>query len=398
MLPRVKIYFESGALGSVIPSPDGVLGIVCSGAAVSGKFALATEYVIRKFEDLNDTLGITEANNANIVKLFNDFYSIAPAGTEVWLMAFANTVTMTDMLDKTQSYAKLLLQRANGRIRGIICSRTPGSGYTPTITNALDDDCNTALIKAQALGVYAEETLKAPIFVLIEGKSYSGVVASLNDNTSAAYNRANIFIGNNTNDATSSCIGVLAGRIASIPVQRNVGRVKDGPCISDQAYIGSAKVEASDPESVHDKGYITLRNYVGRAGYFFTDDVLATAVSDDYRSITARRTIDKAYRIGYDTLLSELLDEIPVNDDGTMQPAMAKIWEGKVENAIALQMTANRELSADVTNPKDRGVQCFIDTTQNVVSTSRVVARVRVKPFGYSRYVDCYIGFKTVVS
>ena len=59
-------------------------------------------------------------------------------------------------------------------------------------------------------------------------------------------------------------------------------------------------------------------------------------------------------------------------------------------------MTANGELSADVTNPKDRGVQCFIDPTQNIVSTSRINIKVRVRPFGYGRYIDVYLGFKTV--
>ena len=141
---------------------------------------------------------------------------------------------------------------------------------------------------------------------------------------------------------------------------------------------------------------MTLRTFVGRSGYFFSDDLLCTKVTDDYRSLTARRTIDKAYRIAYDTLLEELLDEIPVNTDGTMQVTQVKSWQGKVENAIALQMTANRELSADVTNPKDRGVECFIDASQNVVSTSKVIVRVRVRPFGYARYIDVYLGFKAI--
>ena len=155
-------------------------------------------------------------------------------------------------------------------------------------------------------------------------------------------------------------------------------------------------LEVADVESIHDKGYITLRTFVGKNGYFYSDDYLATKVIDDYRSLTARRTIDKAYRIAYNTLLEQLLDEIPVNDDGTMQYPMIKSWQGLVESAIALQMTANGELSADVTNPKDRGVQCFIDPTQNIVSTSRINIKVRVRPFGYGRYIDVYLGFKTV--
>ena len=396
MLPRVKILFENGALGSVIPSPDGVLGILCTGAAVSQKFSLATPYIIRKFADLEDTLGITTANNPNIVKLFTDFFAMAGDGTEVWLMAFANTVTMAQMVDKDLTNGKSLVLAANGRLRGLIVSRTPAVEYTPTVTHGLDDDVEAAVLKAQALGEWAAETLMAPLFTILEGRSYSGSAIALTDQTIASYDRVGILIGDTVTTSGNACMGMLGGRIASIPVQRNIGRVKDGPIESLTAYIKDVKVENADVESIHDKGYMTLRTFVGRAGYFFSDDVLCTLVSDDYRSLTARRTIDKAYRIAYDTLLEELLDEIPVNTDGTMQVTMVKSWQGKVENAIALQMTANRELSADVTNPNDRGVECFIDATQNVVSTSRVNVKVRVRPFGYSRYIDVYLGFKAI--
>ena len=396
MLPRVKIYFENGALGSVIPSPDGVLGIICSGVTVAGTFSLATAYTLRKFDDLKTNLGITTANNPNIVKMVTDFYATAGDGTEVWIMAFANTVSLTDMLDKTLAYAKLLVQAANGRLRGIIASRTPAQGYSPTVTHGLDDDVYAAVLKAQELAEWATTSLFAPLFVIIEGRNYSGVAADLSDQTLATKNRVGILIGDTVSDSGNAMMGMIAGRIAAIPVHRNIGRVKDGPIQSLVAYLKDKKVELADPESVHDKGFITLRTFVGRSGYFFSDDILCTLVSDDYRSLTARRTIDKAYRIAYDTHLQEVLSEISVNEDGTMQPAMVKSWQGMVENAIALQMTANGELSADVTNPKDRGCECYIDEKQNVVSTSSITIKVRVRPFGYARYLDVYLGFTTV--
>ncbi len=149
---------------------------------------------------------------------------------------------------------------------------------------------------------------------------------------------------------------------------------------------------------VHDKGYISIRTFTGRVGYFFTDDPMCAIVSDDYSHLTARRTVDKAYRIAYDTLLNELMDELPVLPDGTLQPSLIKAWQAKVEKAISLKMTANGELSADPTDPNDRGVQCFIDHTQNVVSTSKVTGTVRVRPFGYSRYIDISLGFQTITA
>jgi hypothetical protein len=260
----------------------------------------------------------------------------------------------------------------------------------------LDDDVYTAMVKAQVLAEWSTTSLFAPLFVILEGRSFSGDPIDLTDQTTAQNNRVGILIGDTVSDSGNAMIGMLAGRIAKIPVQRNIGRVKDGPIASLVAYLKDKKVELADPGAIHDKGYITLRTFVGRSGYFFSDDILCTLVTDDYRSLTARRTIDKAYRIAYDTMLTELMDEVPVKDDGTLQPTLVKSWQGKVENAISLQMTSYGELSADVTNPKDRGVECYIDETQNVVSTSRIVVKVRVRPFGYSRYIDVYLGFKTV--
>lgn len=398
-LPKVIINFENGALGRVVPSPDGVLGVLCTGVAVSQKFALATPYRISKFSDLEDTLGITTSNNANIVKLFSDFYSIAPEGTEVWLMAFANTVTLTQMVDKDEAAnGKALILAANGRLRGLIVARTPDQSYTPTITHGIDADVETAATKAQALAEWATTSLYAPLFVMIEGRAYSGVASALTHMTEASFDRVGILIGDTVSDSKNACMGVLAGRIAATAVQRNLGRVKDGPVLTSQVYLADKKVEQADPAAIHDLGYITFRTFVGRSGYFFADDPLCTLATDDYRSLTARRTIDKAYRIAYNTLVEELLDEVPVNDDGTIAAPRAKAIETKVENAVINSMTVNGELGNNPGDPQDNGVSCYIDHTQNLVSTEQLDVVLRVKPFGYPKTIDVKLGFKTLTT
>jgi hypothetical protein len=343
--------------------------------------------------------GITEANNANIWKLFTDFYSMAEDGTEVWLMAFAPTVTLTDMLDKDNAtgYATKLIIAAGGRIRGLLATRNPSGTYNPTVTNGLDADVHTAVVKAHALAGWAKEVM-APIFVVIEGKKFSGTASQLTDYTQASYNRVAVLIGDTVTGGDNACMGLLGGRIASTPVQRHIGRVKDGPIASLTAYIKDTTVELADPESIHNKGYITLRKFVGRGGYFFSDDVMCTLPTDDYHTLTARRTIDKAYRIAYDAMLNELLDEMPVNDDGSIAVTRAKSIETRVENAVINSMTVNGELGNDPGNPNDTGVSCFIDHTQNLVATGQLDVTLQVKPFGYARYIEVSLGFKTITS
>jgi uncharacterized protein DUF2586 len=399
-LPRVKITLANGALGSVSPSPDGVLGLITTAVAVPATFALNTAYKLTSIEDLT-ALGVTEENNSRLYKDVSDFYLSAGTGSkaELWIFGVADTVTLAQMTDSTViTYARTLLQAANGRIRGLVFSRNPAAEYVPVVTNGVDVDVETAIVNAQALCAYSQDTYQAPIFALIEGRSYSGVPADLTDMRQATTNRVAVFIGDIVSDSGDACIGILAGRIAKIGVQRNIGRMKDGALPLSAAYIKDKAVGLADSEGIHDKGYITMRTFTGRVGIFFSDDPLCAKVSDDYSQLTARRTVDKAYRIAYDTLLDELLDELPVLSDGTLQPAVIKAWQASVENAISLQMTANGELSADSNDANDRGVQCFIDATQNVVSTSKVEAVIRVRPFGYSRYIDVELGFQTVTS
>ena len=399
MLPRVHIQFSNGALGQVSASADGVIGVLATGVTVGSTFLLNHSYMVTSFDDLKNVLGIDSDNNPGIVKLFTELYNQAPAGTEVWLKAFADTVTMTTMLTlATTAGVQELLQTSKGRIRTLVVHRTPASGYTATITSGLDADVSTAIVQAQITANWAEATLKAPLFVVVSGLYYSGTASALTDLTTATNNRVSVMIGDSVS-GNGCAIGTLAGRIAAMPVHRNIGRVKDGAVAGlVSAYLNTVLVESLDVSALNDKGYITFRTHVGRSGYFFTDDPLAAPVTDDYNHITARRTVDKAYRIAYDTLLNELLDEVPVTDAGMISAAYAKSIETKVENAIIVSMTANGELGNDPANQNDTGVSCWIDTLQNIVATGVVNVTLKVKPFGYARYIEVKLGFKTLTA
>lgn len=154
-------------------------------------------------------------------------------------------------------------------------------------------------------------------------------------------------------------------------------------------------MEIADVETIHEKGYITFTTFVGRTGYFIADDNLATRVEDDYRSLTNRRVIDKAYRIAYNTLLDSLNDEVPIAADGTLSPAWCASVKADVEQAIVSNMTANGNLGNDPDDTSDTGVECSIDYAQNILATSHLAVGLRVKPNGYAKYIDVELGFKT---
>lgn len=397
MLPRVKIIFANGALGQVEAMADGCLGFLALGAKeVEGdaSFKLGKAYTVKKLAGL-EALGVTAENNPNLYRNVKDFYAETGDGAELWIMGFAEASTFASVLDKdTAAGAKALIRAANGKLRGLIAFKTPAEGYALTVKTGLDEDVTAAMVKAQSLGEWATDELRAPIFTLIEGYGFTGDASELQALTTMEYNRVGIVIGDTMPNSKNACMGVVAGRIAASPVQRKISRVKDGALKPLAIYIGDQLVELADVETIHEKGYITFTTFVGRTGYYIADDNLATKVADDYRGLSNRRVIDKAYRIAYNTTLDTLNDEVPIASDGNLSPAWCAALKSDVEQAIISNMTANGNLGNDPGDPNDTGVECIIDYKQKVHSTSQLAVGLRVKPNGYAKYIDVELGFK----
>lgn len=396
MLPRVKIQFLNGLLGTVGESADGLMALICGASAVAGTLALNSIYEVRSMNDLAE-LGVTAQNNATLYKHVSEFYDEAGSGVKLILYPVAPATTATFICDYTKTaegFARDLITRLNGALRGIGIAGV-NSNSSVASTNGLDPDVFTAMPKAQQLAEWATTELYAPLFFAIEGRAYDAS-KELKDLSAETYNRCLVAIGDTVTNSTGASIGTLLGRIASIPVQRNIGRVKDGALSPLEMYVGAKKVEESNSviASIFDKGYIVPRKHVGRSGYFYADDPMACDPTDDYAHLANRRVIDKAYRIAYDTMLNELLDEIDLNEDGTMQHAVIKSWQQTLENAVNRQMTANGELSAT----DGEGCQVYINERQNVVSTTKIELTLKVRPHGYARYIDVNLGFQVTTA
>ncbi len=388
MLPRIKIQFLNGQLGTVGESPDGLFALVCGAAAVTKMLELGKAYTLHSFDELA-ALGVTAENNPRLYKHVQDFYTEAEEGTKLVIYPVDKAKTFAELCDKDTGVIKELIMAANGALRGIFVA---GDGREATVTtNGLDNDLFTALPKAQQLAEWATVSLYAPLFIILEGRGYKGGVVK--DLHKEVYNRVGVLIGDTVKASEGAAVGLMAGRLATLPVQRNIARVKNGALKPIAMFLGEKPVEenASAVSDLYDAGYITPRKYVGKAGYFFTDDRLACEQTDDYAHITARRTIDKAYRIAYTALLDLMMDELAVNDDGTLRHGIIMAWQQMMENAVNRAMTAAGELSAD---ENGAGCKAYIDPKQDVLSTSKIELVLKVHPFGYARYVDVKLGFQ----
>lgn len=383
-----KIIFNIAAAGLSLATADiqKVPGLVLTGATVSGKITIGQSKQVFSLLEA-EAIGITEAENPFAYKHVKAFYDYAGNGAELWVMLISDATTVTTAVDKTEDLAAKLLNDANGRIRVLGVLRE--STGTETITGGIDGDITTAVVKAQELAEdFADKYY--PVRVILSGSKFSGSAQDLTDYSTSDFNRVSILLSNTDGEPEAS-IGLALGRLASTPVQRNIGRVADGAVESLNAYFTDGQTVGSKInswESIHGKGYIFLRNFVGKAGFFFSDDPTLTSANDDYKTLANGFVMDKAVLVSYATLIEKINDEVPISETGNIQPAIVKSWQNDVENAVNTLMTSRGEIS---------NFKATIDPNQDIVSTGELVIQLQVQPVGYAKTITANIGFTTQI-
>lgn len=397
-LPNVSITLLNGQLGRVTPSEDKVAGLVLSGVDAAG-IDIGESKQLFALTDAED-LGLTEAydttNETDVWKQIKEFYDRAGNGAELWVHLIAKTTTMTSACDVTNNIVKKLLNDASGRITMWGIARTPDDAYTPSYTGQLDGDVQTAVTKAHALCESFAGQFK-PCRALIGARDFQGTAASLTNFRANATNRVGVVLFStsdsyNAAEYNNASVGFVLGQFMNRPVMRNIARVKDGDLGINAAYFtNAATIETLETalDSIHDKGYIIARKFYGKNGYYFNDDPAACPLSDDYSSLARGRVIDKAIRIAYTTFVNEIQDDIDIDTDGYMSPAVVKDYQKKIEQAITLQM---------ITTPAEAeisGVRCIMNPAQQVSVTDQVqIEKLAIRPKGYSKYIDVNLGFE----
>lgn len=380
MLPNVSITIVNGNIGAAQTTNDGVVGIIATGAA--GTFPLATPALVVSLADA-ESQGITAVGQPELHRLLSELYSIpGTRGARVYVMTEPNTESLESILDKENaSGAKKLLDFAQGEIRALGVSRKPAAEYVPATPQFIDSDAVEALINAKAL---AEEYFAQirPLRVLIEARVHDADHATVFKPNEQDNNRVGLVLGGTQNNGQSS-LGLILGRIAAVPVHRNIGRVKDGALPVDQLYIGDVKLEDfAKLDTLIDNGYITFTKYPQKAGYFISDDPMATASTDDYRFLANCRVIDKASIIAYQTYINELKDDVDLDPSGIIAPIVTRHLEAMIENNIQLAM-------ADSIS----SVTAFINPEQNLATGSKLKVQLRITPRGYLKEIEVELGF-----
>jgi hypothetical protein len=393
-LPGVNIIVENGALGRVATTKDGIAGLILVGVALAG----IPLYVPKQIFSLKDAenLGITKEQDTeedlDTWLQIKEFYDEAGTGAELWVMLVPVTKTMAELADPatTVNNARRLLDDAKGTIRLLGFSRYIDDSveYEQVTVGGLDKDVTDALPKAQALAIEYRDNIK-PVQIILDGRGWSGTPSDLTDLRTGSHNKVSIALATSQPGKDSASIGLVLGRLAKIPVQRNIGRVKDGALnVSQLYYTDGSKIETfshAQIAAIHDKGYITPRFFTGKVGYFFADDPTATSANDDYLTIANNRVIDKALTIVYDVYVNEINDEIEISTEGKLAATKLTYYKQIITNALTLNMLANGEVSA---------IEVNIDADQNILANDQLNIEVRVTPVGYAKSIVVSLGFK----
>lgn len=383
---KVDVTLRSGGLGIAGGTDDGITGMTIGCDVGTSGITAGDIFVLTSLDDAV-TNKISEIPYA--YQQVQEFYNESGRGAKLYVQIVEDTETLTEICDKasTNKYAKTLLDYADGEINIFGACRLPDSGYTPTVTNGIDIDSENAVVKLQVLAGDKQDEF-APIVGIVEARSFNGVPNDLTDFSQASNNYVGLAIAAsdelNTIDSESASVGLLLGRAAANPVQRKISRVKDGALSITGAYYGSSTVENTDFTSIDAKGFITIGTYIGKTGYYFMDDLLATSSTDDYKVIVNRRVMNKVVRIVYKTYVEELNDDIEITSEGQIESSVAKYYEGLIKTQLQVQMQGNSEISDFSVN---------VDPAQNVLSTGKIEIELSIIPKGYAQEISVVIGF-----
>jgi len=383
-LPNVHITLGNGKLGRSSATPDGVAGLILTGAAVAGKLELNKHYQISSTRDLAG-LGIDAQSNPLADKDIRAFYAQAGDGAELHLLFVPQATTLTAICDTAfNSPLSNLINGGGGRIRIVGINKLPSTGYTPTLTQCIDGDAITAAAAAHLCAENFAKDIK-PFRLLLPAPAWTGVTENLFKPRSSSYNRVGFVLASDDPVNKTAAIGQVLGRAARIEPQQNIGRVKSGS-IAPNGYFTNGKTYlemAGLAESLHDAGYIFYRSFPTKNGCYLNDDTMAAPATDDYSNLSLGRIIDKANVIIYSVYIEEILDELAVDEKGKIPEGACRSYEGMIRQAIFNEM--NRQIS---------GFVPFIDPDQNPISTSTMRVSAEIIPKATLRKIIVDLSYK----
>jgi hypothetical protein len=315
-----------------------------------------------------------------------EFFRIAPQGAlYVGFYAVPSPYTFVD-ITTMQNYA-------NGTIRQLAVWKedTWAVGDTTTIQNEVVTNCDTNH-KPLSVIYSADFSAVSDLSTLPDLSTYNNNKVSVVIGQDAAGLGLYLF---QTYGKSISCLGAILGAVSLSSVSTSIGWISNFN-LSNGYELDTIGFANGDLVSTKSQGllnlldndrYIFLIKYSGVSGSYINDGHCSISVSSDYAYIENNRTIDKAIRGVYLSVIPQLNSPLTLNADGTLADTTIAYFTSLAETNL-IQMIRDNELSAQ---------KVQIATNQNVLSTGKLVISVQLLPIGVARAIQVNIGFVTAI-
>ena len=330
--------------------------------------------------------GGVASKQANWHYHISEYFRLQPKGQlYVGFFAVPSTYTFTE-ITTMQNYA-------NGKIRqiGVWKDAAFAIGDVTMINTEIVNNCDGNHKPLSA--IYAADI------------SATSDLSTLTDLNTLSANKVSVVIGQDGAglgaylyagySKSITMLGAVLGAASAASVSDDIAwvgkfNISNGYELDTLAFGNGVQVASSSQNflnALDNLRYIFGIKYVGITGSFINDSHCAIAVSSDYAYLENNRVIDKAIRGVYASVLPALNSPLSLNADGTLADTTIAYFESLAEVNL-IQMIRDAELSAQ---------QVTIDSTQNVLSTGKLVIAVKLLPIGVARSIQVNIGFTTSI-
>jgi hypothetical protein len=174
--------------------------------------------------------------------------------------------------------------------------------------------------------------------------------------------------------------GVYCGRVSALKVQESPGKVIVGS-LSGVVGLNPAGINEGHITTLDEAGYITFRQYTGLSGFYITNGRIMAEKVSDFQYVELRRPMDKLCRNLRVAALRFEQMEVDPQDPENGFAIMEKWLQSEVD--LMASPTVKEISSGTVTIPRD----------QDILSTSKVMVKIRVVPMGVYRTIELNIGY-----
>jgi hypothetical protein len=406
MRPRLIVQKLNGGLGRRNPSADMVTGSIMN-AIATPEMVLGDMYTLKNIQEV-ESLGLSEeydqTNKVLVYERLRRFF-VHNLSITVHFMPVAQTVTLTQMVDKDNNYLAKLLRDKSGEIVQATVSLNPEEDYTPTIETGLDKDCIDAIYKAQALSD-SEWTKDRYCEIYIEGRSFSGTTAAALNlrNLTSECPDISVVIGadyqvSGRDDLYKGYAAVedYAAMVSKAEVSQNAGELVNDfnlTNVSEEVFIipglsSGNKISdysETDLDTLDEKGFIYYTAVSGVAGIFINDTHTCAKITSDYAYGENNRTIKKAIKLAKAALAPKVKGRLYV-DENTGFMAVETVKDLETITKVSLDpMVASGDISG--------GVDAYINPEQNVLATSEFEVLLTFIPVAIGRRITLKVGFR----